>query len=116
MWKAMHYPLETSSIQLILRILAAIVGCSSSEEKEERAKTYMSFMHGLTSQDTLVHKLLGPKFIQQVEDLRQVAAQFFTDPAVSWFMTPEGFTALFALIGRNGQGIGSSPLSHWIKK
>jgi len=31
-----------------------------------------------------------------------------------WF-TPEGFQSLFALIGRNGQGIGTSALSVYVK-
>lgn len=30
------------------------------------------------------------------------------------YLTPEGFRCLFALIGRNGQGIGTSPFSVWV--
>ncbi|XP_066559086.1 histone-lysine N-trimethyltransferase SMYD5-like [Amia ocellicauda] len=30
-----------------------------------------------------------------------------------WF-TPEGFRSLFALVGANGQGIGTSSLSQWV--
>ena len=33
---------------------------------------------------------------------------------VKWF-TPEGFRGLLALVGTNGQGIGTSPLSRWFK-
>ncbi len=31
------------------------------------------------------------------------------------FLTPEGFRSLFALIGRNGQGIGTSSFSVWVQ-
>lgn len=30
------------------------------------------------------------------------------------FLTPEGFCSLMALIGTNGQGIGTSPLAMWV--
>lgn len=32
------------------------------------------------------------------------------------FLTPEGFRSLFALIGRNGQGIGTSSFSVWVSR
>ena len=32
------------------------------------------------------------------------------------FLTPEGFRSLFALLGRNGQGIGTSSFSVWVRK
>lgn len=31
-----------------------------------------------------------------------------------WF-TPEGFRSLLALVGTNGQGIGTSAFSRWVK-
>lgn len=31
------------------------------------------------------------------------------------YLSPEGFRYLFALIGRNGQGIGTSPFSVWVE-
>ena len=32
------------------------------------------------------------------------------------FLTPDGFISLFALVGRNGQGIGTSPFATWSKR
>uniref|UniRef100_A0A672I932 Protein-lysine N-trimethyltransferase SMYD5 n=1 Tax=Salarias fasciatus TaxID=181472 RepID=A0A672I932_SALFA len=34
-------------------------------------------------------------------------------PVLQWFV-PEGFRSLFALVGTNGQGIGTSSLSQWV--
>ena len=45
-----------------------------------------------------------------------MARVFGSVPAVQWFLTPDGFCSLFALVGRNGQGIGTSPLSQWVKR
>ena len=33
---------------------------------------------------------------------------------MQWF-TPEGFKSLLALVGTNGQGIGTSAFSRWVK-
>lgn len=38
-----------------------------------------------------------------------------SEPSVRWFLTPDGFDSLLALVGRNGQGVGTSPLSQWVK-
>ena len=32
-----------------------------------------------------------------------------------WFLTPDGFRQLLALLGRNQQGIGTSSLAVWVK-
>lgn len=36
------------------------------------------------------------------------------DPTSQWF-TPDGFRSLLALVGTNGQGIGTSAFSRWVK-
>ena len=45
-----------------------------------------------------------------------MSSVFGSVPCVQWFLTPEGFDSLLALVGRNGQGIGTSPLSQWVKR
>lgn len=32
-----------------------------------------------------------------------------------WFLTPDGFRQLLALLGRNQQGVGTSSLAIWVK-
>lgn len=32
-----------------------------------------------------------------------------------WFLTPDGFRQLLALLGRNQQGVGTSALAVWVK-
>lgn len=32
-----------------------------------------------------------------------------------WFVTSKGFPHLLALLGRNQQGVGTSPLARWVK-
>jgi hypothetical protein len=44
-----------------------------------------------------------------------IARCLFGGGSVFWQMfTPEGFTSLLALVSRNGQGIGTSPLADWV--
>ncbi|KAK9398556.1 SET and MYND domain-containing protein 5 [Crotalus adamanteus] len=38
----------------------------------------------------------------------------YDDHLSKWF-SPEGFRTLFALVGTNGQGIGTSSLSQWVR-
>ena len=45
-----------------------------------------------------------------------MANVFGSVESVKWFLTPEGFDSLLALVGRNGQGVGTSPLSQWVKR
>ncbi len=59
--------------------------------------------------------MLGPEFSMQLEQLRQAACALFPQPPVQPLLTPDGFQSLFALVGRNGQGIATSAFSKWIK-
>ncbi|XP_066248603.1 histone-lysine N-trimethyltransferase SMYD5 [Euwallacea similis] len=110
-WKQMHYPPETSSIFLIVRLLARILQAPNSEEA---IQTTLGFCHRTINEETeLAHKFLGDKFIGQVGLLREMVINALPNQRISQFLTPEGFQSLIALIGTNGQGIGSSPFSAW---
>uniref|UniRef100_A0A803WC29 SMYD family member 5 n=1 Tax=Ficedula albicollis TaxID=59894 RepID=A0A803WC29_FICAL len=90
-WRNMHYPPETSSIMLMARMVATI---KQAKDKEWWIKAFSQFCSKTANEEEeIVHKLLGDKF--------------------KWF-TPEGFRSLFALVGTNGQGIGTSSLSQWV--
>jgi len=121
-WKKIHYPPETASITLLVRILATIAQMPSQEESESLAQRYLStFTHSAQElQLNICHKLLGEQFSQQLETLRLATGKVFSTAAennssLQWFLTPEGFASLFALVGRNGQGIGTSPFGQYVK-
>jgi len=111
----MHYPPETSSIGLVIRILATIV---QAQDPEEQIGILMSLMHDtVNKKEQLAHKMLGERFVDQLEQLRLACTTAFASyPVVSSFLTPDGFAAIFALIGRNSQGIGTSAFAVWTKK
>ncbi|XP_066150687.1 histone-lysine N-trimethyltransferase SMYD5 [Euwallacea fornicatus] len=110
-WKQMHYPPETSSIFLIVRLLARILQAPNSEEA---IRTTLGFCHRTVNEEAeLAHKFLGDKFIGQVGLLREMIVNALPDQKIGQFLTSEGFQSLIALIGTNGQGIGSSPFSAW---
>ena len=103
LWRSIHYPPETSSISLVLRILASIV---LAEDPEQHIGQLMSLMHDTVNhKERLVHKMLGEKFADQLEQLRMATLTIFAAyPAVQSLLSPEGFAAILALIGRNSQG------------
>ncbi|RXG62403.1 SET and MYND domain-containing protein 5 [Armadillidium vulgare] len=101
-WKQMHFPPETASIMLLTHIIALV---RQSQEKDGILKRIMEFCHHTTNEEeNIAHKLLGEEFRNQLEKLRTL------------WLTPDGFRSLFALVGTNGQGIGTSPFSVWVSK
>ena len=89
-WQSFHYPPESTSVTLPVRILASI---AQSDNPEELIANYMSFMHDAASQKSeLTHKMLGPEFSAQLEQLRLAALQLFPQPRVQPLLaTPDGF-------------------------
>lgn len=117
MWKTFHYPPESTSIMLLARILATICQAEPGR-REEVVQKYTNLIHDVVDKKAnFCHKLMGEQFASQIEILRGGMSQVFgSDPSVQWFLTPDGFDSLLALVGRNGQGVGTSPLSQWVKQ
>ncbi|XP_062619027.1 histone-lysine N-trimethyltransferase SMYD5-like [Saccostrea cucullata] len=113
MWRNIHFPPETCSIMLIAKMIAKV---KQSEDKSDILEKFSRFVKTtVNEEEALVHKMMGDKFQEPLEMLRQQMTEIlFHDSLQHWF-TPEGFRSLFALIGRNGQGIGSSSISSWVK-
>ncbi|XP_071448093.1 protein-lysine N-trimethyltransferase SMYD5 [Hetaerina americana] len=111
-WKQMHYPPETASIMLLARIIATV---RQAEDKNGAMNAFMQFCHRTVNEvEEIAHKLLGEHISNQLEVLRELTAKALYSDDVHHWLTPQGFGALFALVGTNGQGIGSSPLSQWV--
>ncbi|NWH41704.1 SMYD5 protein, partial [Chloropsis hardwickii] len=111
-WRNMHYPPETSSIMLMARMVATI---KQAKDKEWWIKAFSQFCSKTANEEEeIVHKLLGDKFKGQLELLRLLFTEALYDEYLSRWFTPEGFRSLFALVGTNGQGIGTSSLSQWV--
>ncbi len=98
----------------------------------------------LSSKGSLyTHKLLGDTFAAQLEQLRVGTAEarvmdgchvvefslsvlmeqlflsflqvFSAHPVVQHLLLPDAFSSLFALLGRNAQGLATSPFSVWVR-
>ncbi|KAI1238044.1 hypothetical protein IHE44_0012752 [Lamprotornis superbus] len=105
----MHYPPETSSIMLMARMVATIKQVQQAKDKEWWIKAFSQFCSKTANEEEeIVHKLLGDKFKGQLELLRLLFTEALYDEYLSRWFTPEGFRSLFALVGTNGQGIGTS--------
>ncbi|KAK8753657.1 hypothetical protein OTU49_000996 [Cherax quadricarinatus] len=112
-WKQMHYPPETACIMLLARIIATV---RQAADKEGATALFMQFCHRtVNEEEEIAHKLLGAEFHDQLEALRVMMEKGLGAPEVQHWLTPEGFRSLVALVGTNGQGIGTSPLSRWVR-
>lgn len=114
-WKKMHYPPETSSLMLILKIFATY---KQAVDKPQFLALLNDFQQTAGDKElNLFHKLLGDKFALQLDDLHKAVVQLFaTDPDFQLWLTPEAFKTLFILIGTNGQGIGTTAIGEWAKR
>ncbi|XP_037117571.1 SET and MYND domain-containing protein 5 [Syngnathus acus] len=111
-WRTMHYPPETSSITLLARMVATV---KQAKDKAHWQKLFSYFCSRTANEeDELAHKLLGEKFRGQLAVLQSLFKEALYDDELSRWFVPEGFRSLFALIGTNGQGIGTSSLSQWV--
>jgi len=108
----MHYPPETASIMLLVRMIATV---RQAADKSALVAKFSAFCKAtVNEEEEIAHKLLGQQFENQQALLRELLHEaLYTDELHQWF-TPEGFRSMFALIGTNGQGIGTSPLSTWV--
>uniref|UniRef100_A0A8C3BTI1 Protein-lysine N-trimethyltransferase SMYD5 n=1 Tax=Cairina moschata TaxID=8855 RepID=A0A8C3BTI1_CAIMO len=67
-----------------------------------------------TSSIMLMARMVATVKQGQLELLRLLFTEALYDEHLSRWFTPEGFRSLFALVGTNGQGIGTSSLSQWV--
>jgi len=111
-WRNIHFPPETASVMLIARMIAIV---KQATDKDAILSKFSYFCHNtVNEEEEIVHKLLGENFLSQVDMLRELLAEALYDEHVDKWFTPGGFRSLLALIGTNGQGIGTSPLSVWV--
>jgi len=109
LWRTMHYPPESHNIMLLCRLLARIELSPSPQNANEIVS---NFCHR-TENEHLVHKMLGEKFAEQIEQLRFGVLKAIPVRESSKWLTPSGFKSLLALIGTNGQGVGTSAFQQW---
>ncbi|KAM7431582.1 SET and MYND domain-containing protein 5 [Porites harrisoni] len=111
-WRKMHYPPETASLMLIAQMIAKVL---QAPDPDKMKSIFESFCHSVVNKgQQIVHKLLGDKFKEQLDILRMLLSNALFDEKLEQWFKPEGFQSLMALIGTNGQGIGTSSLSIYV--
>ncbi|KAH3787594.1 histone-lysine N-trimethyltransferase SMYD5-like isoform X2 [Dreissena polymorpha] len=112
-WRNIHFPPETASVMLLLKMIAMV---KQAEDSVSVLSEFSQFVQATVNEEEhAVHKLLGSQFQDQLEMLRHMVSDTFYDEKVQQWLTPEGFRSMFALMGTNQQGIGSSSISVWVK-
>jgi SET and MYND domain-containing protein 5 len=77
----MHYPPETASIMLLVRILASII--QSNDPTALKAQLMQLCHRTINEEDDIAHKLLGEQFKGQLEKLRDLTNKAIGRPEIS---------------------------------
>lgn len=112
-WRKIHYPPETTTIRLVLRLLAMY---KQTNNRDDLLKAIQDFHHEFINENLMIsHKMQGENFQQDLDNIFALFSQTFDFTDAETFQTPDTFKRLFALIGENGQGIGTSSFADWVK-
>ncbi|XP_055317017.1 histone-lysine N-trimethyltransferase SMYD5 [Sitodiplosis mosellana] len=110
-WKKIHYPPETTTILLIVKLIAMY---KQSEDKEALFNAIQEFQHEFINENLMItHKMLGEKHQHNLDELFAVFEDSIDFTGIEMFRNLDCFKRLFALIGINGQGIGTSSFADW---
>ncbi|KAH8288896.1 hypothetical protein KR054_011632 [Drosophila jambulina] len=113
-WKKMHYPPETGSILLIVRLMALYKQSPKKAEFLEQLQSFQALI--VNREQKIYHKMLGENFEQQMEQLYGAFCNAFAGEEFALFTTPDAFKTLMGIMGTNSQGIATSVLSQWVTK
>lgn len=113
LYRKMHYPPESASIVLIIKIFALIK--NNPQELTEKLNEFCS--RSINEDLSLMHKMLGENHSSQISMLHEAITETFGEhEELARYLSYEGFVALLAIIGTNSQGIGTSSFADYVKK
>jgi hypothetical protein len=139
-WKAFHPPPETTSIELLCRIVTLVVTKSASsavlvdaaadaeaggEEGEARnvfaGTPFAHFCSEVELPGGFRHKTLDIDWSTSVDHIRLLMLELFTSlfpgsTAVPAVLSQAGFRSILAMVGRNGAGVGTSAIAAYDAK
>ncbi|PRD24200.1 UNVERIFIED_CONTAM: SET and MYND domain-containing protein 5 [Trichonephila clavipes] len=94
--------------ELKIHLTRTLFDVFQAKDKGGAAHLFSQFCHKTRSKNgDISHKLLGKQFQVQVEHLRQLIIKGLQDEDLLQWFTADGFRSLIALVGTNGQGIGT---------
>lgn len=110
-WREMHFPPESATVMIIVRILAMYKQAASKEK-------FQAVLNGFcrktkNEHSSISHHLLGEEFSEKLVVLREQVATLIGDEGMNGWLNLDGFTHFFALLGTNQQGIGCSSIAQW---
>ncbi|XP_015273772.1 PREDICTED: SET and MYND domain-containing protein 5 [Gekko japonicus] len=113
-WRNIHYPPETASIMLMARMVATV---KQAKDKDWWIKLFSQFCSKTANEEeeknSSERENLGQQYFQGSVPFARLTGATLLFFSRQWF-SPEGFRSLFALVGTNGQGMGTSSLSQWV--
>ncbi|CAH8518719.1 unnamed protein product [Schistosoma guineensis] len=143
-WRQSHYPPESGTIFLLVRIAAAclsacLIGSSTSQHLVEALRQFVSSTSAMINEnanDILYHQILGDQFATYIEEIHSAfievllflcqkfshvtsydeCIQTLQKAGINTLLEKNHFTSALCLISRNGQGIATSAFSVWVNQ
>jgi len=108
----MHYPPESANIFLLVKLLVKL-HLDKDGSLRQRLDNFCS--SSLSENEELAHKILGEEYRDRMLGLQALVQSVINFDNIQDYLTAEGFLKLFVLLGRNGQGVGTSAFAAWIE-
>lgn len=87
-----------------------------SGRKQELFNAIQDFHHEFINENLMIsHKMLGENHQHNLNNLFALFSNSFDFTGMEIFKNLDTFKRLFALIGENGQGIGTSSFADWVQ-
>jgi hypothetical protein len=130
-WREFHSPPETTSAELLCRIVVAAVGAASDSASADdteiddgnpfAATPFSHFCSEVELPGGMRHKTLDREWAEPVEKIRLLMGDLFRhvfpgSRTAAAVLSERGFRALVALVGRNGAGVGTSAIAAYDAK
>jgi hypothetical protein len=108
----MHYPPESANIFLLVKLLVRL---HLDKDGSLRSRLNKFCNSSTNDNEDLAHKMLGEEHRERILGLQALVECVINFDNIQDYLAPEGFLKLFVLLGRNGQGVGTSAFAAWIE-
>ncbi|XP_004343338.2 SMYD5 protein [Capsaspora owczarzaki ATCC 30864] len=113
-WKSIHYPPETTSIMLLARIIAMLRQGLDKNSKDAFTAFQQFYRCYADAEGHFIHKFLDKKYDKQLAFIQELFKTALYDDRIPELFTTHGFRSLLALVGMNGQGVGTTALDMYL--
>ncbi|KAI2807699.1 SET and MYND domain-containing protein 5 [Blomia tropicalis] len=110
-WKNCHFPPETISIMLLVKLFAKIKLATNREELISKIQQFGKFSESY--RDLIMNKLLGDRYLDKIIIIRDMVGQIIYELYFDQFLSDQSFVHFFALIVYHARAISTNSFTTW---